>query len=107
MFLDETVCDFCQIDIVAIQNLLSSSILNTTRETSPGSSSKNSVGHSFPFGSKTNYLLENTFPFLVYRTTRLKHNRSKVVVRLLKRGGVTISLLGLGIRLTWFRRVEV
>ena len=29
------------------------------------------------------------------------------MVRLLKRGGVTIGLLGLGVRLTWFRRVEV
>ena len=65
------------------------------------------MGNSFSLGSKANYLLKDTFPFLVYCTTGLKHNRSEVVVRLLERGGVTISLLGLGVRLTWFRRVKM
>jgi len=42
-FLDENVCDLCQVDKVAVQNLLSCGKLNTTRKTSPRSSSVNSV----------------------------------------------------------------
>src|SRR5262249_693883 len=71
-----------------------------------GSSSKHSVGNAFSFPSKSNYLLEDSFPFFVHTTTCLKHNRSKVVVRLLERG-VSGSLLGLSVRLTWFQRMEV
>ena len=105
--LGKNVCDLCQIDKVAVQNLLSGSILNTTREPSPGSSSKDSVSNSLPFGSKTNYLLEHSLTFFVDGATSLKHNRNKIVVRLLKCGSVPIDFLVFRIRFTWFESVEV
>ena len=61
------------IGTVAIQNLLSNRILNTTRKTSPRARSENGVCDSFSLGSKSNDLLENSLTFFVNSTTRLKH----------------------------------
>ena len=104
--LGRNVCDWCQIDKVAVQNLLSCGELNTTREASPRSSCVNSVGDPFPFRSKANYLLQDLFPFFVYSTTRLKHHRSEVVIRVNKRRSVAISFLSFGVRLTRLLQLE-
>jgi hypothetical protein len=87
--------------------LLCDSILNTTRQPGPGSGSKNSVRDSLSFGSESNDLLKNSFPFFVHCTASLKHHGSKIVVRVFKGGPVPINLLRLSVRFTRFQSVEM
>ena len=89
--LDINICDFGRFVTVAIQNLLCGSYLNTTRKTRPSARGKNGVRDSFSIGSKTNNLLKNVFSFLVHCSTRFKHYRREVVIRLLKSSGVSID----------------
>ena len=95
--LSMNVSDFCRIirliDIIAVQNLLGNSELYTARKPGPGTSSKNSVSDTFPLGGKTNYLLEDGFPFLVHSATSLKNDRGEIVIRFLKTGSIPINLL--------------
>ena len=105
--LDINIGDFRHFVTVAIQNLLCGSYLNTTRKTRPSARGKNGVCDSFSIGSKTNYLLEDIFSFLVHCSTCFKHDGSEVVIRLLKSSGVSIDFLMLGIRLTGLRRVKM
>ena len=57
--------------------------------------------------SKTNNLPEDVFPFFVHSTTRFKHNRCEVVVRVHERGSIAVYFLGFGVRLTGFLRMKM
>ena len=66
----------------------------------PGTSSENSVSDTFPLGGKTNYLIEDGFPFLVHSANSLENDRPKIVIKFLKTSSVPIDFLVLGIRFT-------